>query len=116
MPLALLACLPSCGAMSVWSQKTTSSPSYRDCTWWTFWFAILHLRACFNRLVWSLVEKCPFEVMLERRQYAPVGWTKKYEFSDADQICGRDIIDAWIDSVSNGAQFSLSCVYFQLQH
>jgi len=41
-------------------------------------------------------------VMLERRQYAPVGWTKKYEFSDADQICGRDIIDAWIDSVSNG--------------
>ena len=59
-------------------------------------------------LTWRLACSCCKQVMLERRQYAPVGWTKKYEFSDADQVCGRDIIDAWIDGVSNGAPSSES--------
>lgn len=45
-------------------------------------------------------------VVLERLRFFPVGWSKKYEFSDADQACGRDIIDAWVDSVSNGGQVS----------
>lgn len=45
-------------------------------------------------------------VVLERLRFFPVGWSKKYEFSDADQTCGRDIIDAWVDSVSNQGQLS----------
>jgi len=43
-------------------------------------------------------------IVLERLRYAPVGWSKKYEFSDADQVCGRDTIDAWLDSVSQGGK------------
>jgi dynein heavy chain 1 len=45
-------------------------------------------------------------VILERLRYAPVGWSKKYEFSDSDQSCGRDVIDAWLDSVSQGGTMS----------
>ncbi|CAK0878751.1 unnamed protein product [Prorocentrum cordatum] len=44
--------------------------------------------------------------VLERLRYFPVGFSKKYEFSDADQTCGRDIIDAWVDSVSQGGKVS----------
>jgi len=45
-------------------------------------------------------------VVLERLRFHPVGWSKKYEFSDADQVCGRDIIDAWVDSVTQNGQLS----------
>uniref|UniRef100_A0A7S4VS10 Dynein heavy chain n=1 Tax=Alexandrium monilatum TaxID=311494 RepID=A0A7S4VS10_9DINO len=45
-------------------------------------------------------------VVLERLRYFPVGWSKKYEFSDADQACGRDVIDAWVDNVSQGGKLS----------
>jgi len=45
-------------------------------------------------------------IVLERLRYAPVGWSKKYEFSGSDQVCGRDIIDAWLDSVSQGGKLS----------
>jgi len=45
-------------------------------------------------------------VVLERLRFFPVGWSKKYEFSDADQACGRDVIDAWVDSVTNSGQLS----------
>ena len=45
-------------------------------------------------------------IVLERLRFFPVGWSKKYEFSDADQMCGRDIIDSWVDSVSNHGQLS----------
>ncbi|CEM16453.1 unnamed protein product [Vitrella brassicaformis CCMP3155] len=40
-------------------------------------------------------------IVLERKRYAPVGWTKRYEFSDADQQCALDTIDYWLDAVSN---------------
>lgn len=45
-------------------------------------------------------------VVLERIRYCPVGWSKKYEFSDADQNCARDVIDNWLDSVTNNGQVS----------
>ena len=38
-------------------------------------------------------------IVAERRRYAPVGWTKPYEFSDADQKCALDAIDTWMDKV-----------------
>jgi dynein heavy chain 1 len=47
--------------------------------------------------------------ILERLRFCPVGWSKKYEFSDADQACARDVIDNWIDkAMSGGEQDSIS--------
>ncbi|ETB60571.1 dynein heavy chain-like protein [Plasmodium yoelii 17X] len=36
-------------------------------------------------------------IILERRRYTPIGWTKKYEFSDADLTCALSVIDNWVD-------------------
>mmetsp|Transcript_12145 Transcript_12145/g.29873 ORF Transcript_12145/g.29873 Transcript_12145/m.29873 type:complete len:4768 (-) Transcript_12145:256-14559(-) len=41
-------------------------------------------------------------VILERLRYTPVGWTKGFEFSEADQKCALDAIDSWVDSVAAG--------------
>jgi dynein heavy chain 1 len=41
-------------------------------------------------------------IVQERLRYAPVGWTKSYEFSDADQKCALDAIDAWVDKAAGG--------------
>merc|ERR1719473_476266 len=45
-------------------------------------------------------------IVLERLRYSPVGWSKKYEFSDADQSCGRDIIDAWVNGATQDGKLS----------
>ena len=37
-------------------------------------------------------------VILERLRYTPIGWTKVYEFNEADQRCALDLIDEYIDS------------------
>eukprot|EP00928_Gymnodinium_smaydae_P025254 TRINITY_DN20180_c0_g1_i4.p1 TRINITY_DN20180_c0_g1~~TRINITY_DN20180_c0_g1_i4.p1 ORF type:complete len:4280 (-),score=1133.62 TRINITY_DN20180_c0_g1_i4:296-13135(-) len=48
-------------------------------------------------------------VVLERIRFYPVGWSKKYEFSDADQTCARDVIDNWLDRETNaGAMTNIS--------
>lgn len=36
-------------------------------------------------------------VVNERLRYAPLGWTKRYEFSDADTQCAMECIDQWVD-------------------
>ena len=36
-------------------------------------------------------------VVHERLRYTPVGWTKHYEFTDADTSCAVDVIDQWVD-------------------
>jgi len=41
-------------------------------------------------------------IVIERRRYAPLGWTKPYEFSSADQKCAMDAIDLWVDKVGKG--------------
>jgi dynein heavy chain 1 len=41
-------------------------------------------------------------VIQERLRYVPLGWTKRHEFSEADAACALDVIDQWIDEVSNG--------------
>ncbi|SBS80798.1 dynein heavy chain, putative [Plasmodium ovale] len=35
--------------------------------------------------------------ILERRRYTPIGWTKKYEFSDSDLACSLSVVDNWLD-------------------
>ncbi|RLN48678.1 hypothetical protein BBJ28_00009539 [Nothophytophthora sp. Chile5] len=38
----------------------------------------------------------------ERLRYVPVGWSKTYEFSQSDFRGACDVIDRWVDSVTNG--------------
>eukprot|EP00954_Amorphochlora_amoebiformis_P019954 1335897-Amorphochlora_amoeboformis.AAC.1 len=39
-------------------------------------------------------------VVLERLRFTPVGWTKSFQFSEADQRCAMDSIDEWVDRVA----------------
>lgn len=39
-------------------------------------------------------------IILERRRYTPIGWTKKYEFSDTDFTCALNLIDVWLERSS----------------
>ena len=39
-------------------------------------------------------------IVQERLRYAPLGWSKKYEFNESDLRCACDTIDIWIDSVA----------------
>lgn len=41
-------------------------------------------------------------IIQERLRYAPLGWTKRYEFNDADVSCSLDVIDQWVDEVAQG--------------
>mmetsp|Transcript_7815 Transcript_7815/g.12148 ORF Transcript_7815/g.12148 Transcript_7815/m.12148 type:complete len:1370 (-) Transcript_7815:134-4243(-) len=41
-------------------------------------------------------------IILERLRYAPVGWTKTFEFSEADYRCATNIVDEWVDKVAQG--------------
>ena len=36
----------------------------------------------------------------ERLHYAPLGWTKKYEFNESDLKMACDTVDTWLESVS----------------
>lgn len=36
-------------------------------------------------------------VVLERKRYTPFGWSKYYEFSDADLQCGMRVVEEWLD-------------------
>ena len=40
-------------------------------------------------------------VIIERKRYLPIGWSKIYEFNEADQMCALDMIDNLIDGESN---------------
>ena len=44
-------------------------------------------------------------IILERLRYTPIGWTKVYEFNEADQRCAIDLIDEMIDA--HGERVSL---------
>ncbi|CAM0135389.1 unnamed protein product [Umbelopsis sp. WA50703] len=41
-------------------------------------------------------------VVQERLRYVPLGWSKSYEFNDADLDCAFTTIDNWLDSAANG--------------
>jgi dynein heavy chain 1 len=41
-------------------------------------------------------------VIQERLRYSPLGWTKQFEFNDADQRVAFDTLDYWIDTAAQG--------------
>jgi len=40
------------------------------------------------------------QVIQERLRYTPLGWTKKYEFSETDASFALDVIDQWVDETA----------------
>ena len=43
-------------------------------------------------------------VIQERLRYSPTGWSKKYEFSEADALNALDVVDTWIEKVTPGCK------------
>lgn len=43
-------------------------------------------------------------VVQERLRYIPIGWSKFYEFNQADQKCVLVCVDQWIDSMGKGRE------------
>ncbi|XP_019853431.1 PREDICTED: cytoplasmic dynein 1 heavy chain 1-like isoform X1 [Amphimedon queenslandica] len=41
-------------------------------------------------------------ILQERLRYAPLGWTKKYEFNESDLRMACDTLDTWLDTVAQG--------------
>lgn len=39
-------------------------------------------------------------VVQERLRYAPLGWSKKYEFNESDLRVACDTLDTWIETVA----------------
>jgi dynein heavy chain 1 len=39
-------------------------------------------------------------VVQERLRYTPLGWTKRYEFSETDAQCALRVIDDWVDDIA----------------
>ena len=62
-----------------------------------------------SRIDRAPVERCRLYCLLAwlnalvqaRLRYTPLGWTKHYEFSEADAACALDMIDYWIDHTAD---------------
>ena len=39
-------------------------------------------------------------IVQERLRYAPLGWSKRYEFSESDLRVACDTLDTWLDAVA----------------
>ena len=39
-------------------------------------------------------------IIQERMRYTPLGWAKKYEFTESDLRVACDMLDTWVDSVA----------------
>jgi len=39
-------------------------------------------------------------IVQERLRYVPLGWSKRYEFSESDLRVACDTLDTWLDSVA----------------
>ena len=58
------------------------------------------------------IERCRLQFLLgwfhavvqERLRFAPIGWSKVYEFNEADQRCAVDTLDEWLDRDAGGKE------------
>ena len=39
-------------------------------------------------------------IVQERLRYVPLGWSKRYEFSESDLRVACDTLDTWLDTVA----------------
>lgn len=51
-------------------------------------------------------------IIQERLTYSPLGWAKKYEFSESDLRCACDTLDIWIDSAAKVLRDFPICAFF----
>lgn len=55
-------------------------------------------------------------VIQERLRYAPLGWSKKYEFGESDLRSACDTVDTWLDDTAKVRDYllnnmTLNCMY-----
>lgn len=55
-------------------------------------------------------------VIVERLRYAPLGWSKRYEFGEADFKTAQDTVDMWIDLVAQGRYVSEPQLYLLIRN
>lgn len=58
-------------------------------------------------------------VIQERLRYAPLGWSKKYEFGESDLRSACDTVDTWLDDTAKVRGYllnnmTLNCMYCTL--
>jgi len=41
-------------------------------------------------------------ILIERLRYIPIGYSKTYEFNEADQRCALDLVDEYVDTIAEG--------------
>lgn len=46
-------------------------------------------------------------VIQERLRYAPLGWSKKYEFGESDLRSACDTVDTWLDDTAKVGELIL---------
>lgn len=44
-------------------------------------------------------------IVQERLRYVPLGWSKRYEFSESDLRVACDTLDTWLDAVAQVRDF-----------
>ena len=49
-----------------------------------------------------MIEPRLHALLVERLRYAPVGWSKRFEFSESDLSYACDACDEWLDGVAAG--------------
>lgn len=50
---------------------------------------------------------------MERLRYTPTGWSKRYEFSEADLRCALEIIDEFVDLQGQRQNLATDQIPFQ---
>ena len=88
------------------SKKTGSGPCYRD---------IRYLRDLLLPGFQAPSERARLYFLLawfhaivqERLRYSPLGWSKRYEFSESDLRVACDTLDTWLESVSQVSRLPL---------
>jgi len=63
-----------------------------------------------ERMAKAPVERCRMHFILawlhavvqERLRYAPLGWSKAFEFNESDLRCSLDTVDSWMDAAAHG--------------
>jgi len=50
-------------------------------------------------------------VIQERLRYAPLGWSKKYEFGESDLRSACDTIDTWLDDTAKVGDYCKNLIH-----